>query len=106
MCCEETRFIGHCVSVKVLPTEQHDDRISLGRYETQEEDIAAPTVVTLQDSLTQGSIFVKCHLFAFGSYQMVYYVATSQTLRMVTKGVFPDFCHTMESLISNTLKVM
>lgn len=64
------------------PAKKHHHGVCLGRDETQQEDVAAATVVALQHSLTQRPIFMQRHLFAFGSHQVVYNVAEIQRPRV------------------------
>ena len=45
-----------------MPTEKHDDRLLLGRDEAEHEDVSTPTVVTLQNGLSQGGVPMEGHL--------------------------------------------
>lgn len=72
---------NHCFSH--LPAKKHHHRISFGWDEAQEEYVATSTVVALQHSFTERSIFVQCHLFAFGPHHVVHNVAGSQILTMI-----------------------
>lgn len=58
-----------------LPAQQHHHWVSLGRDEAKQEDVAAATVVTLQDCLTKGPILVQSYLFAFCPHKVIYNVA-------------------------------
>lgn len=58
-----------------LPAQQHHNRISLGRDEAQQEDIATAAVVALQHRLPQWAIFMQGHFLGLGSHQVVYNVA-------------------------------
>lgn len=83
-------LIFNFLIIRSKPAKQHHHGVSLGRDEAQEEDVAAATVVTLQHSLTQRSIFMQRHLFAFGSHQVVHNVAEIQRAGVFCLGVHPD----------------
>ena len=60
-----------------MATEQNDNRVCLGRDESEDKDIATGTVVALQNCLSKRSISVKCDFFIFGSYKMIHNVTTA-----------------------------
>lgn len=53
---ETLRHLLHLLSWAWLPTEQHNNRIRLGRNETQQKHIAAATIVALQNRISQGTM--------------------------------------------------
>lgn len=62
-----------------MATQQHHDRVGLGRDEAEEKDVATATVVALQYCLSQRTVLVQCHLFGLGPHQVVDDVAAKCT---------------------------
>lgn len=60
------------------PAQQYDYRVSFSWNEAKEEHITTSTIITLQDSLSQRTIFVKSHLFTLCSHEMIYNVAETR----------------------------
>ncbi len=61
-----------------LTTQQHHHRVRLGWYESKQEHIPTATVVTFQDGLAKGTVFVQSHFLALGSNQVVDDVAVNR----------------------------
>lgn len=60
-----------CTCTQYLPAQENNHGISFGWNKPKQEDVAAGTVVALNDGFSQGPIFVKGHLLVFCSDQMV-----------------------------------
>lgn len=58
-----------------LPAQQDHHRVRLGWDETEKEDVAASTVVTLKHCLSQRAILMQSDFLALSSYQVVHNVA-------------------------------
>lgn len=63
------------------PAQQHHDRVSFGRNESQKKDITAATVVALQHCFSQRAVFMQSHLLRLGSHQVVNNMAESQQMK-------------------------
>ena len=71
-----------------LPAQQHDHRVRLGRDESQQEDVATATVVTLQNRLPQRTILMQGHLLGLGSDQVVHNVADRKTKATIKNALY------------------
>ena len=73
-----------------LATEKHHDGIGFSRDESENKDIFNPAGVTLEDGLSEGSIFVQGDLLVLGAHQMIHDVGSGGVAAAVAKPPLAD----------------
>jgi hypothetical protein len=97
----------HCSFDQYIPTQQHNNRLGFGRYETKKKHIARTAVVALQDGFAERTIGMQTDLLVLGTHEMVDdvragCVATTIAKPLSTRWVVASNhrCRTMDSTVS------